>query len=135
MGLLDSLLQEKNSKFCWFKMLTWAEDEAHGDEGETLYCICRSTDVSRFMIGCDHCQEWYHGDCINITEEHSKYIKKFYCVECREKNNHLTVVYKSKYADKIKELKAGKKDKKHKEDREDRERRKHKHKHDRKHET
>ena len=31
-------------------MLTSSEDEAHGDEGETLYCICRSTDVTRFMM-------------------------------------------------------------------------------------
>ena len=49
-----------------------------------------------------------------MTEEHSKYIKKFYCVECRNKNSHLAVVYKSKYADKIKELKESKKEKKHK---------------------
>ena len=79
-----------------------------------------------------------------MTEEHSKYIKKFYCVECRDKNSHLAVVYKSKYADKIKELKDSKKSKKHKEDRDrdrerdrdrDRNRDRKKHKHDRKNET
>ena len=71
-----------------------------------------------------------------MTEEHSKYIKKFYCVECRDKNSHLAVVYKSKYADKIKELKESKKSKKHKEDRDkDRDRERKKHKHDRKNET
>lgn len=69
-----------------------------------MYCICRSTDVSRFMIGCDHCEEWYHGDCINVTARESKYIKKFFCKECRDKNPSLAVVYKSKYADKIQEI-------------------------------
>lgn len=74
------------------------------EEDDSLYCICRSTDVSRFMIGCDHCEEWYHGDCINVTARESKYIKKFFCKECRDKNPSLSVVYKSKYADKIQEI-------------------------------
>jgi len=89
-------------------MLSSTEEE---EDGETLYCICRSTDVNRFMIGCDHCEEWYHGDCIGVTEKDAKYIKKFYCKECREKNKHLKVVYKSKYADKMKEKELVSKDK------------------------
>lgn len=65
--------------------------------------MCRSSAVDRFMIGCDHCEEWYHGNCINVGQKEAKYIKKFFCKECREKNPHLAVVYKSKYADKLKE--------------------------------
>lgn len=30
--------------------------------------------------GCDACEEWYHGDCINITEKDAKHIKQFFCV-------------------------------------------------------
>jgi len=71
------------------------------------------------MIGCDHCEEWYHGDCINVTQRESKYIKKFYCKECREKNPTLEVVYKSKYADKVREIKLQK-------ERDEKERKKHK---------
>jgi len=83
-------------------------------EEEEIYCICRSSDVSRFMIGCDHCEEWYHGDCIQVTARDSKYIKKFYCKECRDKNPHLKVVYKTKYADRFADNKdsAAKEDKK-----------------------
>ena len=66
--------------------------------------------------GCDHCEEWYHGDCIGVTEKEAKFIKKFYCIECREKNKHLKVVYKRKYADKIKE----RSDKEHKKDKKER---------------
>jgi len=73
------------------------------ENGETIYCVCRSTDVNRFMIGCDHCEEWYHGDCINVTEKEAKYIKKFFCKECREKNSHPSIVYKSKFVKKQKE--------------------------------
>jgi len=49
------------------------------------------------MIGCDHCEEWYHGDCVNISEKESKYIKRYYCKECRNLNSQLHIVYKSKY--------------------------------------
>jgi len=85
------------------------------EDGETIYCICRSADVNRFMIGCDHCEEWYHGDCINVTEKEAKYIKKFFCKECREKNSHLSIVYKSKFNEKLKEKEEKLKRKEHKE--------------------
>jgi len=88
------------------------------EDGDTLYCICRSADVNRFMIGCDHCEEWYHGDCINVTEKEAKYIKKFFCKECREKNSHLSIVYKSKFNEKQKEKEERLKRKEHKEQKE-----------------
>lgn len=58
------------------------------------YCICRSSDSSRFMICCDFCEEWYHGDCIQITEKESKQIKKYFCDKCREGDPTLTTVFK-----------------------------------------
>lgn len=65
------------------------------DEG-VIYCICRSSDCSRFMIGCDQCEEWYHGDCIGVTEHDAKSIKAFFCQFCREKDPSLQVKYKKK---------------------------------------
>ncbi|CAH0678671.1 unnamed protein product [Chilo suppressalis] len=53
------------------------------------YCICRSSDSSRFMIACDACEEWYHGDCINISEREAKYIKNYFCDRCREEDPSL----------------------------------------------
>ncbi|XP_032691339.1 CXXC-type zinc finger protein 1 [Odontomachus brunneus] len=58
------------------------------------YCICRSSDSSRFMIGCDACEEWYHGDCINITEKDAKHIKQFFCIRCKEEDPTLITRYK-----------------------------------------
>lgn len=74
---------------------------ASEDEGEPeVYCICRSGDANRFMIACDHCEEWYHGDCVNVKERDAKYIKKYFCKVCIEKNPKLQIIYKSKYKDK-----------------------------------
>ena len=61
-----------------------------------FYCICRSSDTSRFMIGCDLCEDWFHGDCIDITEQESRFIKKFFCPKCREKDPSLAIKYKKK---------------------------------------
>lgn len=74
--------------------------EEHGLE-EQLYCICRSSDASRFMIGCDYCEEWYHGDCIDITEEESRFIRKFFCPKCRERDPTLTIKYKQKKLEQV----------------------------------
>src|SRR5690348_13285246 len=59
-----------------------------------VYCICRSTDSTSFMIACDNCEEWYHGDCIGINEAQSKHIKRYFCDQCRLENKFLRIEYK-----------------------------------------
>lgn len=61
---------------------------------DVAYCICRTSDSSRFMICCDACEEWYHGDCINITEKEAKHIKQYFCIACKEKDPSLMVVFR-----------------------------------------
>ncbi|KAK8745182.1 hypothetical protein OTU49_000502 [Cherax quadricarinatus] len=67
-----------------------------GLKDEQVYCVCRTSDVTRFMIGCDKCEEWYHGDCINVTETEANKIKKFFCQKCRLKEPSLEIKYKQK---------------------------------------
>lgn len=47
----------------------------------TSYCVCRRP-YSGFMIGCDECEEWYHGHCIGITESRADKVDKYVCVRC-----------------------------------------------------
>uniref|UniRef100_A0A8C3G0V6 CXXC-type zinc finger protein 1 n=1 Tax=Cyclopterus lumpus TaxID=8103 RepID=A0A8C3G0V6_CYCLU len=67
-------------------------------EGENapLYCICRKPDINCFMIGCDNCNEWFHGHCINITEKKAKAIREWYCTRCKDKNSSLEIKYRTK---------------------------------------
>uniref|UniRef100_A0A3Q1GYJ3 CXXC finger protein 1 n=1 Tax=Acanthochromis polyacanthus TaxID=80966 RepID=A0A3Q1GYJ3_9TELE len=44
-----------------------------------VYCICRKPDINCFMIGCDSCTEWFHGDCIGVSEKAAKAIRVWYC--------------------------------------------------------
>ncbi|XP_076257143.1 CXXC-type zinc finger protein 1-like [Rhynchophorus ferrugineus] len=60
------------------------------------YCICRSSDSSRFMICCDACEEWYHGDCIKISEKEAKNIRQYFCVRCQEDDPTLQTRWKTK---------------------------------------
>uniref|UniRef100_A0A3B5QJB3 CXXC-type zinc finger protein 1 n=1 Tax=Xiphophorus maculatus TaxID=8083 RepID=A0A3B5QJB3_XIPMA len=71
------------------------EQEETG-ENAPLYCICRKPDINCFMIGCDNCNEWFHGHCINITEKMAKAIQEWYCMSCRDENPLLEVKYRSK---------------------------------------
>eukprot|EP01116_Phalansterium_solitarium_P005265 TRINITY_DN1675_c0_g1_i1.p1 TRINITY_DN1675_c0_g1~~TRINITY_DN1675_c0_g1_i1.p1 ORF type:complete len:201 (-),score=1.22 TRINITY_DN1675_c0_g1_i1:65-667(-) len=34
---------------------------------EPLYCLCRKPDHGGFMIGCDYCEEWFHGECVKVS--------------------------------------------------------------------
>lgn len=38
----------------------------------------------RFYVGCDICSNWFHGDCVNITEEDSKKLSEFICADCKK---------------------------------------------------
>jgi hypothetical protein len=33
------------------------------------YCLCRSPDDGRFMVGCDSCEGWYHPACAGLSED------------------------------------------------------------------
>ena len=45
------------------------------------YCVCRNP-YEGFMIGCDGCEEWYHGPCVGITQEQAQKTDKYVCVRC-----------------------------------------------------
>uniref|UniRef100_A0A6Q2Y4M0 CXXC-type zinc finger protein 1 n=1 Tax=Esox lucius TaxID=8010 RepID=A0A6Q2Y4M0_ESOLU len=46
--------------------------------------------------GCDCCTEWYHGDCIGISEKAAKAIRVWYCDKCRAKDGSLEIKYRPK---------------------------------------
>ncbi|XP_056590874.1 CXXC-type zinc finger protein 1b [Triplophysa dalaica] len=77
-----------------------AGDNSMDEENAPLYCICRKPDINCFMIGCDHCNEWFHGHCINVTEKMAKAIREWYCHQCKEMDPSLEIRYRKKNRDK-----------------------------------
>nr|XP_033485553.1 CXXC-type zinc finger protein 1a [Epinephelus lanceolatus] len=61
-----------------------------------VYCVCRKPDINCFMIGCDSCTEWFHGDCIGVSEKAAKAIRVWYCPSCRDKDSSLEIKYRLK---------------------------------------
>eukprot|EP01113_Clastostelium_recurvatum_P032091 TRINITY_DN4075_c0_g1_i4.p1 TRINITY_DN4075_c0_g1~~TRINITY_DN4075_c0_g1_i4.p1 ORF type:complete len:880 (+),score=286.66 TRINITY_DN4075_c0_g1_i4:290-2641(+) len=53
-----------------------------------LYCMCRrpwDPENDLFMICCDGCDEWYHGECVGISEKEGKKMKTYTCPKCIKK--------------------------------------------------
>ena len=42
----------------------------------------------RFYIGCDLCSNWFHGTCVNITEEQARFIDSYICEDCRKQQEN-----------------------------------------------
>lgn len=49
---------------------------------QSAYCICRKPDNGRWMIGCDFCDDWFHGDCVNMNEDKARLVVKYSCPRC-----------------------------------------------------
>lgn len=48
-----------------------------------LYCVCRKPyDATQFMIACDRCDDWFHGECIGINEKGSEFVDLYFCTKC-----------------------------------------------------
>ncbi|KAK4468202.1 hypothetical protein MN116_008361 [Schistosoma mekongi] len=76
-------LEDETSEYC---LRTKVPDSEENDP-ERLWCICRQPHDERFMICCDLCDEWYHGDCVGIKPEEGKRMEKneieFVCDSCK----------------------------------------------------
>ncbi|XP_034250698.1 histone lysine demethylase PHF8-like isoform X2 [Thrips palmi] len=50
---------------------------------ELPVCVCGLESVNdRFMIECDICKTWYHGDCVTVFEYEAPDIAKYHCPRC-----------------------------------------------------
>ncbi|KAM6147531.1 LOW QUALITY PROTEIN: death-inducer obliterator 1-like [Erethizon dorsatum] len=46
-----------------------------GYDPNALYCICRQPHGNR-LICCDRCEEWFHGDCVGISEARGQLLER-----------------------------------------------------------
>ncbi|XP_054549884.1 death-inducer obliterator 1 [Talpa occidentalis] len=60
--------------------------ECEASDPGALYCICRQPHNNRFMICCDRCEEWFHGDCVGISEARGRLLERngedYICPNC-----------------------------------------------------
>ena len=52
--------------------------------GPTLYCVCRRPDDQKggFMVGCDRCDEWFHGECVGVLKSEVRRQAEYVCPRC-----------------------------------------------------
>eukprot|EP00656_Telonema_subtile_P050650 TRINITY_DN6616_c0_g1_i4.p1 TRINITY_DN6616_c0_g1~~TRINITY_DN6616_c0_g1_i4.p1 ORF type:complete len:1738 (+),score=444.60 TRINITY_DN6616_c0_g1_i4:156-5369(+) len=56
------------------------------DQEEETYCVCgqAADEVECMMIICNVCKEWFHIDCIGLSEKETKSMKYYFCDNCSE---------------------------------------------------
>jgi hypothetical protein len=49
-----------------------------------IKCICAhsTVDYGRFMIACDNCEVWFHGECVKVTAESIQSGAQWLCLRC-----------------------------------------------------
>lgn len=52
-------------------------------EQRQLFCLCRTEyDESQFYIGCDRCEDWFHGRCIGVLPLEGDTLDAYECPRC-----------------------------------------------------
>lgn len=54
-------------------------------------CGCCARGESEFMVACDSCDEWFHYECVRLTESQVARIKYFYCEKCEDEKALVTL--------------------------------------------
>ena len=50
----------------------------------SIYCVCRLTDTGSQMIQCNHCNEWFHTNCVIVARKYLKNIGlTWLCGSCK----------------------------------------------------
>ena len=58
------------------------------DSTRQLYCICKKEwEENKFYIGCDFCEDWFHGRCVGVTRD-TVGIELFRCPKCKSANRN-----------------------------------------------
>jgi COMPASS component SPP1 len=64
-------------------------DSSESDNGP--YCLCRGPDDHRFMIACDRCEDWFHGECIGMDKHTGEnLVQKYICPNCTDGGRYTT---------------------------------------------
>ncbi|WBW75226.1 Set1C PHD finger subunit Spf1 [Schizosaccharomyces osmophilus] len=54
------------------------------------YCLCKGPDDGRWMLGCDGCEDWFHGECVNIPESYDELTVQYFCPSCMASGRGVT---------------------------------------------
>ncbi|XP_043849496.1 CXXC-type zinc finger protein 1-like [Dromiciops gliroides] len=69
------------------------ESKTENQKNAPINCVCRKPYINCFMISCDNCYEWFHGDYIKITEMMAKPSREWYCLQYQEKDPKLGILH------------------------------------------
>jgi hypothetical protein len=71
----------------WIKIWEQSPRDIACPKGDDkLYCLCQKPWQGRFMIQCDHCGEWFHGSCVNVTAVDALNINLYKCPDCMKRS-------------------------------------------------
>ena len=68
-------------------------EAGYPETGYTEYCHCKGEE-SGVMVQCEQCEEWYHDECISLTEQETLNIDIYYCTSCSNSDSNLVTKYK-----------------------------------------
>ncbi|UJR30808.1 hypothetical protein I4U23_018326 [Adineta vaga] len=116
----SSLIDKKNTQDQDHEIIDLSIDDDDDDDDDDIHlsnrllCLCQKTwDRTKWMLQCNSCANWYHGDCVGITKEQARLLEtnsdQFICPPCRglsrpivqSTKSYESMAVKRKYSDRF----------------------------------
>lgn len=63
------------------------------DDKGCRHCLCGGPNDGTFMLGCDKCEQWFHGRCVKVSNETGSNLDRWLCPLCNGEKIELADFY------------------------------------------
>ena len=68
------------------------QGDARRSKEQELVCLCRKAWIEGdLVVGCDYCNEWFHLNCVQMSEQTAHIIESHKCNDCEQKAQPLCI--------------------------------------------
>lgn len=60
-----------------------SKGKVQGGKTQKHYCLSKEANPKGLMVLCSECNDWFHPQCVGISEDIAKRVHLFICLECK----------------------------------------------------
>lgn len=84
---VQSVKKPKTRKSCSAYVVLLMTNHSKYRYSFSEFTFINFSNLTRFYICCDKCQDWFHGTCVGILQSEAEFIDEYICPNCQKNNS------------------------------------------------